>query len=360
MDALKSLPFQRAPYSARNWGHDLHWLCSYPSRLKPAIASFLISHFTAPGDLVADPFCGIGTIPLEAALQGRGSLAGDLSPLAAIVTSAKLQPASAFEVDELLQELESQILASIPPDLADEEIAEFYHPDTLREVLIARRVLEQARRDGHPAANLVTSVVLHILHGNRPYALSRRSHNIIPIPPKGPFEYRPLVRHVREKLARHRDPLPARFVRGAVHEVTAEALAELSAHSKADAVITSPPFLGSTEFVRQNRIRLWFCGWGYERQREERPDFYEHQKDKGVALTAIAVIVARLLVPGGVAVLHLGVVRSFDMAQGLADVLPSSLTHIATVYEDARRLESHGRTDRGGTASHAYIVLLKT
>ncbi|MHC5719531.1 MAG: hypothetical protein ACYTX0_47675, partial [Nostoc sp.] len=39
------LPYKDAPYNSRNWGHNLHSLCSYQGKLKPAIAHWLIREF---------------------------------------------------------------------------------------------------------------------------------------------------------------------------------------------------------------------------------------------------------------------------------------------------------------------------
>ena len=40
----------------------------------PAIAATAITRYTTPGDLVADPMCGIGTTLVEAAYLGRHGL----------------------------------------------------------------------------------------------------------------------------------------------------------------------------------------------------------------------------------------------------------------------------------------------
>jgi len=39
------LPHQHNPYAKRNWGHSLHSLCSYPGKMKPAIAHHLVKIF---------------------------------------------------------------------------------------------------------------------------------------------------------------------------------------------------------------------------------------------------------------------------------------------------------------------------
>jgi hypothetical protein len=47
----------------------------------------------------------------------------------------------------------------------------------------------------------VFASLLHVLHGNRPYALSRRSHPLTPYAPTGPVEYKSLLRKLEETTA---------------------------------------------------------------------------------------------------------------------------------------------------------------
>jgi 23S rRNA G2445 N2-methylase RlmL len=42
---------------------------AHPGKMLPAIAATAITRYTSPGDLVADPMCGIGTTLVEAALR---------------------------------------------------------------------------------------------------------------------------------------------------------------------------------------------------------------------------------------------------------------------------------------------------
>lgn len=61
----------------------------YPARFSPRLAHAAITCFTAPGDLVADPFVGGGTTLVEAMAAGRRSWGNDISNLAAFVSRAK-------------------------------------------------------------------------------------------------------------------------------------------------------------------------------------------------------------------------------------------------------------------------------
>jgi hypothetical protein len=126
-----------------------------------------------------------------------------------------------------------------------------------------------------------------------------------------------------------------------------------------DAIITSPPFLGTTEFVRQNRLRLWFCGWDYTRQLAAKHDgeFLEMHRTLDIYSPILAEF-RRLTKPDATVVMHLGVVRKVDMAQAVARIAElQGFTVIGTVVEDASTLESHGRTDRGATHTHQFLFL---
>lgn len=360
ISALRALPYQYAPYNARNWGHPFHSMCSYPSKIKPAIAHFLVRLFTAPGEVILDPFCGVGTIPFEASSQGRIGLGSDLNPLAATVTQAKVSPPARADVDSLLTDVEKAV-DEPRTEGVDDEIASFFHPRTLDEIVSARRLLLYAMTtpETTPAASFVMACLAHILHGNRPYALSRRSHNVIPIPPKGEFVYKPLMTSLRLKVERLLAvPLPETFVDGAAARLSFDDVREFA--PEVDHVISSPPFLGTTHFVRQNRLRLWLCGWDYSVQDDARSTFLEHKRGLE-PYHLILPAMHEVLRPGGRCVLHLGVVKSVDMAAAIApQASESGFSVDAIVYEDAAHLESHGRTDRGGTHRHQFLVLTKS
>lgn len=358
LDLFAEFPYQSDPFCRRNWGHPLHSLCSYPSKLKPGLAHYLVAAFTLPGDVVLDPFCGVGTLPFEACMQGRVGVGSDLSPFASLVTTAKLDPPTTAELDIALDGLDSQIAkTSADLDLSDvePEIRDFFHDDTCREIVAAQRHLFDPIRASTLPAKLIASAVCHILHGNRPYALSRRSHGIIPIPPRGEFHYKPLMASLRAKIARLRiDELPGNFTPGVGSKGDAGQLGFES--QSIDAVITSPPFLGTTEFLRQNRVRLWFCGMDYSQQRASREQFVEYRRDLAF-YSDILLEWARVLRVHGRLVMHLGVVRNRDMAEEIRPcVEEAGFTVHDILYEPAAHLESHGRTDRGATHTHQFLI----
>lgn len=66
-----------------------HTYYRYPARFSPTFVRAAIETFTAPGDLVLDPFMGGGTTLVEALALGRDSVGVDISSLAAFVANVK-------------------------------------------------------------------------------------------------------------------------------------------------------------------------------------------------------------------------------------------------------------------------------
>lgn len=83
---------------AKGLGHDFY---PYPARMSPAVARFLIQHFSRPGDLVLDPFMGGGTTVVEALAQGRQAVGVDINPIAHLLTLARTTPLSPADLSAL-------------------------------------------------------------------------------------------------------------------------------------------------------------------------------------------------------------------------------------------------------------------
>lgn len=94
-------------------------------------------------------------------------------------------------------------------------LKEYYQADTLDEILLARRFF-QINKPINPSEMVVISALMHILHGNRPYALSRKSHPITPYAPTGDYIYKSLIGKLIEKVDKfYSEPLNDTFNDGA-------------------------------------------------------------------------------------------------------------------------------------------------
>ncbi|MFZ3200877.1 MAG: hypothetical protein WA175_06980, partial [Candidatus Acidiferrales bacterium] len=362
----RSLPHQSSPYVKRNWGHPLHSLCSYQGKMKPSLAHFLTKIFAPPGTRVLDPFAGVGTIPFEAALQGAKTYAFEISPAAYAIAASKLGRPSGKEVEVVLSKLADAIESGerAEPELRSARkvhfnggIEEYFHPHTFNEILLARRFF-LLNRPKSPSEFMILASLLHILHGNRPYALSRRSHPITPFSPTGPREYRSLLVRLRSKVERSlQASLPAEFVEGRVFERDAT-LWWPDEVDQLDAIITSPPFFDSTRFYLANWMRLWFAGWE-KADFDGRPRSFVDEKQKASFQVYEPVFrqARERLRKGGVVVLHLGQSVKCDMSKRMEDVARPWFRVADRLSENVAHCESHGIRDKGTVTAHQFLVL---
>ena len=342
-------------------------MCSYQGKFKPALAHHLADCFSWPGDIVVDPFAGAGTIPFEACRMGRVGIGFDISNLGYVLTRAKVMTAEPKKLKELLSELEIQLCTQSPDDADipnatavrfNSSIPDFFHPETLREVLIARRFFMD-RWDSSPEWALAYACTLHLLHGNRPYALSRRSHPVTPFKPTGPFEYRQLMPRLRAKILRTISEGPGPdFREGQVflHDCTKRWPDSIPL---ADAIITSPPFFDSTRFYMTNWMRFWFAGWDRLDFDNKTGGFVENRQKSSLDVYREFFEVARQRIKdNGVMVMHLGKSPKCDMGVEIASRVSPWFEVLDRFTEGVSHCESHGIRDKGTVVGHTYLILI--
>ncbi|MFH1005514.1 MAG: DNA methyltransferase, partial [Bacteroidota bacterium] len=361
------VPHQQAPYASRNWGHNNHSLCSYQGKLKPAIAHHLVQTFVPENGSMLDPFAGVGTIPFEAALAGKTSFGIDISLPAYYISLAKVTAPQSQESYNYINNLQKFIkknrctkeeLNEAKTFGFNKTLSEYYEETTLKEILLARRFVKE-NYPKTPSEMLVVASLLHILHGNRPYALSRRSHPIVPYAPTGEFEYKSLIAKVTEKVERAiNEELPINFKNGKVFNQDTTIIWPQEINNL-DAVITSPPFFDSTRFYLANWIRIWFSGWSEKDFKFQVNSFVEEKQKKDFAIyESIFRQSKERLKKDGVCVLHLGKSVKCDMAKELQKISKRWFKAADLFDESVEHCESHGIRDKGTVTSHQYLVLV--
>ena len=244
----------------------LHHLSPYIGKLKSVIARDLISQYSQPGDLVVDPFCGCGTVPLEAALLGRRVFASDSSAYAITLTNGKLRAPTTLK--EALKTLDSLLVRaeSFPlPDLRSVPrwVRDFFHPCTLKETLRLTTFLKKKQECFFLAA------VLGILHHQRPGFLSFPSSHLVPYLRSAKFprsvypelyEYRAVSDRLIAKVERTLKRPPEKSFEKLVTGIQKSFVETVSLPDGIDCVVTSPPYMNALDYVRDNRLRLWFLG----------------------------------------------------------------------------------------------------
>ena len=368
---IDDMPYRNEPYSGRNWGHPWHSLCSYHGKLKPAIAHFLVEHFTREGDVILDPLCGVGTIPFEACLQGRIGVGNDLSELAYIVTKAKLERPSANDVYAVLPLLQQYITSNVDGQYIDDlvnkytdfgyngKLPTYFHEDTFREILCARKYFIERMQNISAAEAMVFAAFLHVLHGNRPYALSRNSHPLTPYAPTGDFIYKNVVDHIREKIVlSYKKGDFSSYCTG--HTILGDYNDINKWDNSVDYIICSPPFADSIRFYMQNWMRLWLCGWEPEQFKAADDVFLDVKQKKDFSIyDSFFAMCAKVLKSNGKIILHLGKTDKVDMAELLSTYAAPYFDEVYRGSESVTEVEKHGIKDKGATLEHQYLFLIK-
>jgi hypothetical protein len=247
--------------------HPLHEV-SYRACFKPQLPRFFIEAFTEPGACVYDPFAGRGTTLIEAALLGRRSIGNDVNPLSRLLVAPRLQPPSVADVTRRLGDLERALPASAD---APDDLLEFYHPDTLRDIVRLRAYFLEQPGDAVDA--WIRMVCLNRLTGHSSgffsvYTLppnqatsAARQRKINEargqVPPKRDvFEI--ILRKTKALL---KAPLPVGYGETAARILTgpAERTPDI-ADASVDLIVTSPPFLDVVDYSTDNWLRCWFAG----------------------------------------------------------------------------------------------------
>ncbi|MGD2085419.1 MAG: DNA methyltransferase [Candidatus Aminicenantes bacterium] len=245
----------------------LHQIAPYIGKMKSTMARTLIKAYSSPGDMVCDPFVGSGVVALECLISGRGVKTVDINPYAITLTMAKLYPPRTMEealekTSIYLKRIELSV-KKVALDNIPGWIKDFFHPRTLKEVIALFEILRQNKE------YFLLACLLGILHHQRPGFLSYPASHLVPYLltrkfPKGKFpelyEYRAVAPRLKKKVQRTYRRFPD-IDQDVPRECKFKDAANLNLPKDSiDVVITSPPYMNALDYVRDNRLRLWFLG----------------------------------------------------------------------------------------------------
>lgn len=326
-------------------------LAPYAHKLKPGTVQALIELYSQPGDVVLDPFAGTGTVPLEAALAERCAWANDLSPYAYTMTRGKLT-APSTESDALQQA--KAVLDAITPTAPNIQlnqvpawVQDFFHPDTLREVIAAFRYLQQQQND------FLIACLLGILHHVLPGHLSYPSNQQAPYLRRGTYPpaqfphlytYRSLRSRLIAKVKRtYRHPsLPDGWQQRQYQVWQMNSMRLAISDATVDAVISRPPHLGALEYVRDHRLRLWFLGC--ENWKDLHRTLISSPQEFFIQMSACLQELARVLKPNAYCVLVVKEIQQHGKTQAIAEALANlamqatqNQLRLETIYDDLPR-----------------------
>ena len=269
-----------------NKRHPFHSICPYFAMFPEQFVEQQVLSYTSLNDLVFDPFCGRGTTIFESLLRNRRAAGSDVNPVAVCVASAKANAPVFGDIVERINNLEERYRFH---SRAETETTPFFQAcfeaETFAELLLVRSALDW-RSD--PVDCFIAAVILGILHGEShrsEFCLSNRMPRTISTKPDYSIRWwqernltpprRPVFDVLRKSVAfRYRMPPSER--RGLVRFSDARRVAQTfeELHGQVKLVVTSPPYLDTTDYAEDQWLRLWFLGG------EPRPEIRKNRDDR--------------------------------------------------------------------------------
>lgn len=311
---------------AESLTHPFH---SYPARMHPATARILVD--IVGGDTLLDPFCGSGTVLVEACAAKVRAIGVDLNPLAIMVARAKtwtvpparrklmrdtghaisgaVQAAGKAARRAGAEQMPERKPAGFDPNARNRRLAAWFAPHVRRELeLIAGHLDELRERDAELAGVLVACLSAIL------YKVSSRTSDT-----DGTWVDRNVPRGAAARNFAMRVDLLAAGLED-IGKTTPAELFERDARNlimiregSMDAVVTSPPYAGTYDYAEHQRLRFDFLALRHRdfdaNEIGSRRSFTNSRPAERDWLRALADsldAIARVLGPGALAAIVIG------------------------------------------------------
>lgn len=164
--------------------YSVHSIGEYPSKIRPIVFHHIVKRFSNKGDIILDPFCGCGTMAVEAKIQGRHSINFDINPNAIELTKTKLEKLDKEEIKKAYEQIMTDLMKESDSEdsgkLRKEQIAkelikykkeveevlkyETNHIVDVRDARVEDYVLDIKKID--PAKNYADAIITDIPYGS--------------------------------------------------------------------------------------------------------------------------------------------------------------------------------------------------
>jgi len=247
-----------------------HCYHHYPAKFIPQLIRCLLEEFTGGDDYVWDPFCGSGTLNVEAFRNERNSLGSDINPVALLISRAKTTPLPPKKLTKYKNKLYELIRKSEIKNIKYylrygvlngncEELQKWFPESNLLELsnllyIIKNNTSERKYRDF--ALCCFSSILKKTSYWLNTSIKSQIDPNKIPTSPIENFiKQFDRMERANEKFYEETNELDTRVI---LIKHDAKYNLPRSYRRKFDAVMTSPPYLVSYEYSDIFRLSSYF------------------------------------------------------------------------------------------------------
>jgi hypothetical protein len=252
----------------------VHGFHSYAARMHPVTAARLVEALAPPRGVVLDPFCGSGTVLVEAMLAGRDAIGTDLNPLAVRLARCKTRVRDDAELEGLL--LAAHEVASFADARRKaragatrrfpEDDVRLFEPHVLLELGSLQAAIAKTAPPARDDLELVLSAILVKVSRKRGDTSDKTEGRRI----AAGYTAKLFTKKTEElagRLRALRSALPP-GERAPRASVAVDDATELGTVTKANhprrpsCIITSPPYVATYDYAAHHALRLRWLGLG--------------------------------------------------------------------------------------------------
>ncbi len=137
-------------FAGKNTKYLTHGFHPYPARMMPLIAKKIIEKYSKNCDQILDPFCGSGTVLVEAIVHNRNAIGFDINPLATLIAKAKTTPINPVTLKNKIIEVLDKISSDnnrYPKPVGIPNLDYWFKPEVIKELSKIRNHIKKIEKE---------------------------------------------------------------------------------------------------------------------------------------------------------------------------------------------------------------------